>query len=84
MAITLLSRDQCAACAQAAQELTRICADLDEPLEIVDVDAAAAAGQRELRAEFGDRLPVILLDGDEHGYWEVDEARLRADIAARG
>jgi hypothetical protein len=26
---------------------------------------------------------VILLDGREHSYWEVDEARLRADLAAR-
>jgi len=34
-----------------------------------------------LRAEFGDRLPVVLLDGAEHSYWEVDEPRLRADLA---
>lgn len=34
----------------------------------------------ELRAEYGDRLPVILLDGREHGYWEVDEERLRDDL----
>ena len=33
------------------------------------------------RAEFGDRLPVVLLDGVEHSYWEVDEPRLRADLA---
>ena len=31
-------------------------------------------------AEFGDRLPVVLLDGAEHSYWEVDEPRLRADL----
>ena len=37
----------------------------------------------ELRAEFGDRLPVVLLDGREHSYWDVDEDRLRADIARR-
>jgi len=24
---------------------------------------------------------VVLLDGAEHSYWEVDEARLRADLA---
>ena len=40
-----------------------------------------AAGDPGLRAEFGDRLPVILLDGREHSYWEVDEPRLRADLA---
>jgi hypothetical protein len=40
-----------------------------------------AAGHSALRAEFGDRLPVVLLDGNEHSYWEVDEPRLRADLA---
>ncbi|MGC4934352.1 glutaredoxin family protein [Gordonia sp. DT30] len=83
MSVTLLSRDGCAACARAADDLRRICADVGAEWEIVDVDAAARAGDVELRAEFGDRLPVILLDGEEHGYWEVDEARLRADLARR-
>ncbi|WHU46003.1 glutaredoxin family protein [Gordonia sp. L191] len=83
MTITLLSRDGCAACARAADDLARICAEEGADLEIVDVDAAAADGDVELRAEFGDRLPVILLDGEEHGYWEVDEPRLRADLARR-
>jgi hypothetical protein len=26
---------------------------------------------------------VVLLDGAEHSYWEVDEPRLRADLAGR-
>ena len=57
--------------------------ELGFELTITDVDAAAAAGDSALRAEFGDRLPVVLLDGAEHSYWEVDEPRLRADLAAR-
>jgi hypothetical protein len=51
-------------------------------LHTTDVDAAAA-GNSALRIEFGDRLPVVLLDGVEHSYWEIDEPRLRADLAAR-
>ena len=54
--------------------------ELSFELSTTDVDAAAAAGDTALRAEFGDRLPVVLLDGREHSYWEVDEARLRADL----
>jgi hypothetical protein len=27
-------------------------------------------------------LPVVLLDGVQHSYWEVDEAALRADLGA--
>lgn len=33
-----------------------------------------------LEAEYGDRVPVILLDGKEHDYWRVDEHRLRRDL----
>jgi hypothetical protein len=34
----------------------------------------------ELRAEYGDRVPVILVDGREHGFWTVQEQRLRAAL----
>ncbi|MFT3901048.1 MAG: glutaredoxin family protein [Gordonia sp. (in: high G+C Gram-positive bacteria)] len=82
MRIVLLSRAGCSACDTARGDLTRICADLGEGFDEVDVDERAAAGDAELRAEYGDRLPVILLDGDEHSYWTVDEGRLRNDLAS--
>jgi Glutaredoxin-like domain (DUF836) len=58
--------------------------ELDFAFAATDVDAEAAAGDPGLRAEYGDRLPVVLLDGLEHSYWEVDEPRLRSDLAAGG
>ena len=76
--ISLLTRAGCAMCDRAREELTPIAAEFGAVLEVVDVDSAA---DRELRAEYGDRLPVVLLDGEEHGYWEVDAPRLRADLA---
>jgi hypothetical protein len=63
--------------------LAELAAELEFDLSATDVDAAAAAGDTALRAEFGDRLPVVLLDGREHSYWDVDIARLRADLAER-
>jgi hypothetical protein len=42
------------------------------------VDAEA-----ELRAEYGDRVPVIMIDGREHGYWAVEEDRFRAALGRR-
>ncbi|MCZ4536591.1 MULTISPECIES: glutaredoxin family protein [Gordonia] len=83
MTVELLTRAGCAACAAARSELTRICAEMGVEFTEVDVDEAAEGGRPDVRAEFGDRLPVVLLDGDEHSYWEVDEPRLRADLAAR-
>ncbi|WP_396883084.1 glutaredoxin family protein [Mycobacterium sp. SMC-4] len=71
-------------CTAAAGRLAELADELGFTLTVTDVDEAAAAGQPALRAEFGDRLPVVLLDGAEHSYWEVDEARLRADLGGRG
>ena len=59
-------------------QLAQLSDELGFDLIAIDVDAAAAAGNPALRAEFGDRLPVVLLDGVEHSYWEIDEPRLRA------
>jgi hypothetical protein len=36
----------------------------------------------ELEREYGDRLPVVLLDGKEHGYWRVEEERLLRDLSS--
>jgi glutaredoxin len=79
--VELLTRDGCSICAQVYARLAELAGELGFELSTTDVDAAARAGNPGLRAEFGDRLPVILLDGREHGYWDVDEPRLRADLA---
>ena len=69
-------------CTGAATRLAKLAGELGFALTVTDVDAAADAGDSALRAEFGDRVPVVLLDGAEHSYWEVDEPRLRADLAS--
>lgn len=80
--VQLLSRDGCGICRRVYDRLAELAAELDFELSAVDVDAAAAAGDSEMRAEYGDRLPVVLLDGREHSYWDLDEPRLRADLTA--
>lgn len=76
--VVLLTRTACTACAVAAETLDA----LGVAWRAVDVDEAAAqsAAGREQRAEFGDRVPVVLLDGREHSWGEVDVPRLRADL----
>ncbi len=81
--VELLTRAGCGLCERVYLRLAELAAELDFELSSTDVDAAAAAGDPALRAEFGDRLPVVLLDGREHSYWDVDEPRLRADVTNR-
>jgi len=73
--VTVLSRVDCSACETAKVAVARVCDDLGVAWTSVDVD-----GDPELRAEYGDRIPVIMVDGAEHGDWKVDEARLRTQL----
>lgn len=70
--VRVMSRQDCAVCASAEAAVRRICAELAVSWELCDVDT-----DREWRAEYGDHVPVILVDGEEHGYWTVEEDRLR-------
>ena len=81
--VELLTRAGCGMCERVHGRLAELADELDFDLSSTDVDAAAAAGDSGLRAEFGDRLPVVLLDGREHSYWDIDEERLRSDISRR-
>ncbi|MGW3468268.1 glutaredoxin family protein [Saccharopolyspora sp. NPDC000995] len=74
--VTVMTREGCHACADAISDVRRICAELGVPWSERDVDADS-----ELRAEYGDRVPVILIDGVEHGYWKVEEDRFRRALA---
>jgi glutaredoxin len=81
--VELLTRAGCSLCDKAGALLAGLADELGFDLISTDVDAAAAAGDPTLRAEYGDLLPVVLLDGVQHSYWEVDEAQLRADLRER-
>ena len=76
--VTVLTRRDCSLCQTAIGEVRRICDPLDVAWTTVDVDT-----DPELCAEYGDRVPVILIDGREHGYWAVEEDRFRAALARR-
>lgn len=73
----MLSRQGCHLCEVAEADVARICGELSVPWRTVNVDS-----DPELRAEHGDQVPVILIDGQEHGYWRVEESRFRAALAA--
>jgi hypothetical protein len=74
--VTVMSRVDCHACEVAKEEIGRICSEVGATWSVEDVD-----NDPELRAEYGDRVPVFLVDGAEHGYWKVEEDRLRAALA---
>jgi hypothetical protein len=74
--VTVMGRDGCHLCEVAEADVARICGELGVSWGAEDVDT-----DPEWRAEYGDRVPVILVDGAEHGYWRVEEDRLRKALA---
>lgn len=75
-AVTLITRADCHLCEDAEAVLARLSAELGFRYDRLDVDAEPAR-----RDEYSDRVPVILIDGKEHGYWRVEEPRFRAALA---
>lgn len=73
--VTLLGKPGCHLCDNARAVVARVCADLGVPWDERDVTADPADFD-----EYGDRIPVVLLDGREHSYWSADEPRLRRDL----
>ncbi len=74
--LTVVTRTGCHLCDVAKDEISRIAADTGVGWTELSVD-----GDPALEREYGDRVPVIMLDGREHGYWRVEEDRLRRDLA---
>lgn len=73
--VTVVTREGCHLCADAESTIARMAAELGFDWDTLDVDTST-----ELQDTYGDRVPVIVLDGREHGYWRVEESRLRAAL----
>jgi glutaredoxin len=74
--VTLITRVGCHLCDDAAVQLSRLRDELGFGYDELDVDA-----DRDRRNEYSDRVPVILIDGKEHGYWRLEEDRFRKALA---
>ena len=78
--VQVLVRARCPTCDRMEAAVAAVCDELGVAWRRVDVDDAAT--DPELRHEYGDVVPVTLVDGREHASWSVDRAALRAALAA--
>ena len=70
--ITLLYRPGCHLCDDAREVVARVCDDLGQGWVEVDIES-----DPDLEDRFGEEVPVTFVDGRQHDFWRVDEARLR-------
>jgi glutaredoxin len=74
--ITLLTRPGCHLCEDAREVIARVATDLGVRWQERDITASESD-----LAEYWDKIPVTLIDGAQHDFWRVSEARLRAALA---
>lgn len=74
--VTLLGKPGCHLCDDARVVIERVASDVGVGWVEVDI-----TGDRELQEKWWDQIPVTLVDGVQHDFWRVDEARLRKALA---
>ena len=74
--VELMVRTTCGSCARVLEQITPVVQQAEAELIVRTVDEDA-----ELAMEFGDRVPVVVIDGEEFACWEVDNEELAAELA---
>lgn len=70
--VSLLSRPGCHLCDDAREVIARVAGELGVGWTERDITAS----DDDLR-QYADMIPVTFVDGVQHDFWRVDEARLR-------
>ena len=75
--VTLYAKPGCHLCDDARAVIARVCAELGESYEEISILDDPALQER-----YGEEIPVTFVDGKQHDFWRVDEARLRAALTS--
>jgi len=74
--VVVLSRPGCHLCADACAVVDRVTAEIGATWLEQDI-----TGDAELTQRWGEFVPVVVIDGDVHAWFRVDEARLREALS---
>lgn len=76
--VTLIGKPDCHLCDVAREVVETVVAELPE--DSVDVEELSIADDPSLYAQWWEKIPVVLIDGELHGHWRVSPDRLRAAL----
>ena len=76
--VVLLGKPGCHLCDVAREVVATVCAELG-----VAWEERSILDDRQLLRRYGESVPVTFVDGEQHDFWRVDPARLRAALARR-
>ncbi|MGV0360566.1 glutaredoxin family protein [Corynebacterium minutissimum] len=74
--VELMVRTTCGSCERVREQITPVVQQAGDELivRVVDEDP-------ELAMEYGDRVPVVVIDDEEFACWEVDNEELAQALA---
>ncbi|WP_374986442.1 glutaredoxin family protein [Streptomyces fradiae] len=75
--VTLIGKPGCHLCDDARAVIERVCAETGDVWEEKDITR-----DEELHRAYWEQIPVVLVDGEQHTFWRVDEDRLRRELLA--
>ena len=75
--VELMVRTTCGSCKRVRERITPVVEAAGAEFNVRNVDE-----DQELAMEYGDRVPVVVIDGEEFSCWEVDDDELAAELAS--
>ncbi|MEU3845126.1 glutaredoxin family protein [Streptomyces sp. NPDC028635] len=73
--VTLVRKPGCHLCDDAQQVIEKVCGELGVPWEQKDITQ-----DQDLHDQYWEQIPVVLVDGEQHTFWRVNEQRLRSAL----
>ena len=73
--VVVLSKPGCHLCEDACRAVARVAGDVGVAWTEQDI-----SDDPDLMAQWAEYVPVIMVDGQVHGWFRVDETRLRAAL----
>jgi glutaredoxin len=74
--VTLIGKPGCHLCDDARAVVGKVAGEMGVVVEERDITQ-----DEELHRRYWEQVPVVLVDGEQHTFWRVDEKRLRAALA---
>jgi len=75
--VTLIGKPGCHLCDDARAVVEKVAAETGAVVEERDITR-----DPQLHELYWERIPVVLVDGEPHTFWRVDERRLRSALGA--
>ncbi len=73
--VTLYGKPGCHLCEQARAVVATVCAELGTAFE-----ERSVTDDPTLERRYGEMVPVVFVDGEQHDFWRVDADRLRVSL----